>query len=223
MSRIEPSATSSSSGLRTQTPVDRPGPGLNAIRRQVDQALVVEAMDQGYRATFTVEANLSVLPDHFAATPVLPGVCLTQAVLLGGARQLGCGQLRLHQLKVAKFFHIAQPGDTVAIEAKWLDAEAPCRMIKASVTCNDKRLAQFTLIVEPDAANAAGSNGHEPTAAEPTGDDSRGASSPDDVGDGAAGGDGAVDAGGDDEVDAVGDGEVDAGADLGNGERGARS
>jgi len=123
---------------------------MNSIREQIKSMLTVQPRPGGFTAAFKLAADLSILPDHFSNAPILPGVCLVQAVLIGGAIAQGHTNLRLTKLKNAKLMHPIRPGDQVHIEAETTVDPTGQIGIKAKVTGGEKRCAEISLLAIPD-------------------------------------------------------------------------
>jgi 3-hydroxymyristoyl/3-hydroxydecanoyl-(acyl carrier protein) dehydratase len=123
---------------------------MNSIRRQMQSMLSVEPRAGGFRAVLNVTPDLSILPDHFASAPILPAVCLIQAILLAGASVYGHPELRLSTMKNAKLVGPIFPGDSVVIDADTTLASNGQITIKAKVTGNQKRRAEISLTALPD-------------------------------------------------------------------------
>ena len=117
-----------------------------SIREQIRSMLQVEPRDGGYRATLTVDKDFSILPDHFRNSPILPGVCMVQAVLLGAATALGQSDLRMRVLKNAKLMQPVKPGETIFMDANITRMTDGDITIKATLTCNDRRCAEISLL-----------------------------------------------------------------------------
>lgn len=119
---------------------------MNALRQQIRTMLTVEPRDGGFRAVFDVGADLLVLPDHFPGNPILPGICMVQAILVGGAMVRGARDLRLVRLKNAKMMQPVQPGDKVMIESDMTDTGEGEIQLKAKLIVADQKRAEFSLI-----------------------------------------------------------------------------
>ena len=91
-----------------------------------------------------------LLPDHFAAAPIFPGICLIQAVLVAGAQAQGVPDLRLCAVKRAKFQAPAQVGDVVNIDADVSRDEKGGLVIRATLLVSGKKLAQISLVAMAD-------------------------------------------------------------------------
>jgi 3-hydroxymyristoyl/3-hydroxydecanoyl-(acyl carrier protein) dehydratase len=119
---------------------------MNRLREQIRTMLRVEPRDGGFRAMFNVGADLIVLPDHFRDHPILPGICMVQAILLAGAANVGAAELRLHLLKNAKLMQPVEPGDEVIIDADMTPGDGGDFAIKAKLLVNGSRRAEFSLV-----------------------------------------------------------------------------
>ncbi|MGD0541808.1 MAG: hypothetical protein ABSB33_09855 [Tepidisphaeraceae bacterium] len=122
---------------------------MNPVRKQIRSMLRVEERDGGFRAWFDVEASLIVLGDHFPNRPILPGICMIQAVLLAGAVRQGVGDLRVLRLKNAKWLQPVEPGQQVVIDAEMIPASDGEFHVKAKLSISEKRCAEFSLVVRP--------------------------------------------------------------------------
>ena len=107
--------------------------------------LRVEPRDGGFRAVFSVGADLMVLPDHFPGNPILPGICMVQAILVAGTMVKGAADLKLARLKNAKMMQPVQPGDEVVIEADVSEADAG-PAIKSKLLVGEQKRAEFSLV-----------------------------------------------------------------------------
>lgn len=118
---------------------------MNPLREQIRSMLRVEAREGGFRATFNVGADLMVLPDHFRDHPILPGICMVQAILVAGAIARGVPDLRVTRLKNAKLMQPVQPGDEVIIDAEVTPGAQDDLAIKAKLFVGEQRRAEFSL------------------------------------------------------------------------------
>jgi 3-hydroxymyristoyl/3-hydroxydecanoyl-(acyl carrier protein) dehydratase len=127
---------------------------MNSIRAQIKSMLKVEPRAGGFRATLSVAKDLSILPDHFPGAPILPGMCLVQAVLLAAAMIAGVDDLRLVVLKNAKLVGPIFPGEQVIIDADTTTAPDGQITIKAKVFGDEKRRAEISLIARADSVRS---------------------------------------------------------------------
>jgi 3-hydroxymyristoyl/3-hydroxydecanoyl-(acyl carrier protein) dehydratase len=129
---------------------------MNRLRGEIRDMLQVEKRTGGFRAALEVDANLSVLPDHFSDGPILPGICLVQAVLLAGAVSGGVDELRIRVLKTLKLMQPVRPGQRVVIDAEMTPAGGSDLAIKAKLSVGDRRCAEMSLVAFAAAEGAAG-------------------------------------------------------------------
>jgi len=123
---------------------------MTPLRRQLQSMLRVEPREGGFTATFKLDPNLSILPDHFRNAPILPGVCMVQLVLLSAAQSLKLPDLHLRHLKNAKILRPILPNDQVRIEATITPAPDNSFIIKSTFTTESaQRCAEFSLTAGP--------------------------------------------------------------------------
>ncbi len=99
-------------------------------------------------------ARLTFPPDfvgfqgHFPGNPILPGVCLIEAVL--GVLESAYGKpFRLKKIASAKFREPVRPGQPIAIDCASSD-EGPGLKVNARVSCSSGRVAELVLhVTEP--------------------------------------------------------------------------
>ena len=118
---------------------------MTPVRLQIRSMLTLHPGPTGFRALLKVDPGFMLFPDHFPGRPVLPGICLVQAVLLAGEAWLVGTALRLGTLKSAKFLGIVQPGDEVVIEGIATHHDDGSVWIKADLSSRGKRIAQISL------------------------------------------------------------------------------
>ncbi len=118
---------------------------MNPVRLQIRSMLTSQPSPTGFRALLKVDPGFMLFPDHFPGQPVLPGICLVQAVLLAGEAWLGGTALRIGTLKRAKFLGIVRPGDEIVIEGSATRHDDGSVRIKADLSRRGKRIAQVSL------------------------------------------------------------------------------
>jgi 3-hydroxymyristoyl/3-hydroxydecanoyl-(acyl carrier protein) dehydratase len=128
---------------------------MNALRQQLRSLLRVQPHDHGFRAQLTVDPAFSILPDHFPGNPILPGMCMVQAVLLAAAAAQGLPDLRLALLKNAKFLHPVEPGDQVVLDGHIAAASDHNLSIKAKLSVGPRAVAEFSLLARPPEVEGA--------------------------------------------------------------------
>ena len=122
---------------------------MNSMREQIRSRLTVERREDGFRALLNVDSSISVLPDHFPNFPVLPGICLMQAVVIAGAIRHGVEDLRVRSMKKAKMMRPVVPGDQVVIDAEMTAVANRDFLIKAKLSNGESRCAEFSLVAGP--------------------------------------------------------------------------
>lgn len=122
---------------------------ITGVREQLTSMLQTQPRKGGFTATLTVDASLSIFPDHFASGPILPGVCMIQAVLIAAANASGVKEFRLSSLKTAKMTAPVRPGDVVSIDGTLASLAEGKTMIRAKLTCRDQRCAEFSMTALP--------------------------------------------------------------------------
>ncbi len=119
---------------------------MNPLRQQIRSMLRVENREAGFHAVLKVDRSLSVLDDHFPNHPILPGICMIQAVLLAAARRQGVDELHVRSMRNAKLMLPVRPGDEMVIDAQMTPAPDGTVAIKAKLTLAEKRCAEFSLV-----------------------------------------------------------------------------
>lgn len=127
---------------------------MNPTRKQIRSMLTAESREGGFRARFRLDPGFSLLPDHFASQPILPGICMLQAVLLAGASVRQVPDLHLSRLKNSKLLQPVRPGDEVLIDADMTDEGDGDLSIRARLSVADQKRAEFSLIARCAAAGA---------------------------------------------------------------------
>ncbi len=112
------------------------------MKKELTEHIKVEPIAEGtFSAKFCFPASFSGFDGHFPDQPVLPGVCLVQAVLVAVEQALG-QKLELTEIVLAKFFSVSKPDETLT---------AVCRvneeMIRAKISRGDDRIAEIRLKV----------------------------------------------------------------------------
>jgi 3-hydroxymyristoyl/3-hydroxydecanoyl-(acyl carrier protein) dehydratase len=124
---------------------------MNPVRRQIQSMLRTEPRDGGFQAVLKFDGNLSILPDHFPNLPILPGICMLQAVLIAAAEARGVAELRVRHLKNSKLLQPVRPGDELRIDADMSDAPDGDILLKAKLWSADQKRAEFSLIARDGA------------------------------------------------------------------------
>jgi len=113
------------------------------MKKELTEHIKVGPIAEGtFSAELCFPASFSGFDGHFPEQPVLPGVCLVQAVLVA-AEQAMDQKLELAEIVLAKFFSVSQPDETLT---------AVCRvnegMIRAKISRGDDRIAEVRLRID---------------------------------------------------------------------------
>jgi len=84
---------------------------------------------------------------HFPGDPILPGVCMFQSLRIG-LEHAWRAPLRLVEIVSAKFISPSRPGDMLVFTARPCATQGTAITMKTRVTRGDKRVAEFTVILE---------------------------------------------------------------------------
>ncbi len=101
--------------------------------------------DGSCSARLTFPADFIGFQGHFPGNPVLPGVCLVEAVL-GIAERAHGGPLRLERIASAKFREAVRPEQPIAIDCT-SSGDGQQLRIDARVSGADRRVADLVLHV----------------------------------------------------------------------------
>jgi 3-hydroxyacyl-[acyl-carrier-protein] dehydratase len=123
---------------------------VNRLREQIRSLLRVESREGGFRALLQVDPQLIVLPDHFPEFPLLPGICMIQAVLLAGAIRQDVAELHVRRLKNAKFTRPVRPGEQLVIDAEMIPGADGEFAIIATLSTADRPCAELSLVAGQD-------------------------------------------------------------------------
>ncbi len=113
------------------------------MKKEITEHIHIEPIaEDSFSAEFCFPASFSGFDGHFPDQPVLPGVCLVQAVLVAAEQALD-QKLELTEIVLAKFFSVSQPDETLT---------AVCRvneeMIRAKISRGDDRIAEVRLRID---------------------------------------------------------------------------
>lgn len=111
----------------------------NEIKNHID---VDAANKNEFNAEFCFPASFSGFDGHFPQQPVLPGVCLIQAVLCA-AEAAAKTAFALSEIVLAKFASVVLPNETLVARCR-IDDD----MVRAKIFRDDKRVAEIRLRVQ---------------------------------------------------------------------------
>jgi 3-hydroxyacyl-[acyl-carrier-protein] dehydratase len=140
---------------------------MNAVREQIRSSLSTETRAGGFTARFTLQPDFLLLPDHFPAQPIFPGICMLQAVLLAAAAARAVPELHLRRLKNSKLLQPVRPGDEMTIDADMTEGAGGELAIKARLSVAGQKRAEFSLVAASDIASVSLPTNIAPTAGAP--------------------------------------------------------
>ena len=118
---------------------------MNTLRKQLGESLSLTrtAEGGGFSASLVLPDSFVGFQGHFPGSPVVPGVCLIQAVLVAAERVLG-KPLRLDEVKVAKFFSPLLAGQAAEIAGSVVASGANVE-VAATFTSAGRKVAHVSL------------------------------------------------------------------------------
>ncbi len=122
---------------------------MSAVRRAVAaySAGTVVTNNGSCQARLTFPPDFVGFQGHFPGNPVLPGVCLIEAVL--GVLETAHGRAwRLRTVTSAKFREPVRPGQTLEIDCS-SSSEGGGIKVRAQISCVGTRVAEIVLHVTP--------------------------------------------------------------------------
>lgn len=118
---------------------------MNTVRRQIGEAFEMQSQDSdSFQGTLCLNEDFVGYKGHFPDQPVLPGICMIDAVLLAAQEHLG-RNLRIQTVKSAKFYSPARPGDRLTVEGE-VEGEDPEWRISGAITSGNGRVGKIRLI-----------------------------------------------------------------------------
>jgi len=97
-------------------------------------------------ASFIFSQEFTGFQGHFPGRPVLPGVCMIQAVVVMLQVREG-KKIRLKEIVLAKFFSSVSCGEKLIVDCRECMRDSNEILMKASVSNNNKRIAELHLKV----------------------------------------------------------------------------
>jgi 3-hydroxymyristoyl/3-hydroxydecanoyl-(acyl carrier protein) dehydratase len=121
---------------------------MKPYREQIKAMIQMLPRERGFAARWKVARDFAVFPDHFRDFPILPGMCVAQAILLAAGMSKGSTELRLRRLKNAKLTYPVVPGDELLIEGEIGEQGDGLLAVKARITNGERRCAEMTMIAQ---------------------------------------------------------------------------
>lgn len=115
--------------------------------RAIDE--VVRIDDFGITAKKAVSANEPFFAGHFPRYPIFPGVFIIEMVNQAAicfAAQFGGGQLRMTEIRSARFLSQVLPGDALECDCRCtVSTETEILMVDALCRCESRKVASIKL------------------------------------------------------------------------------
>ena len=120
---------------------------MNPLQEHIMRCMSpVESMDGKLVSTFCFSPGFIGFQGHFPDNPVLPGVCIIQAVLVI-LQAYGDRKITLRQVVQAKFFSAVTCGEKCRFECVKQDKGDGEYPVRTFVSCKDEKVAKIDLLV----------------------------------------------------------------------------
>ncbi|MBU0477906.1 hypothetical protein KKC91_05005 [bacterium] len=121
---------------------------MNKLMQEIKQCMfdLAETKKGEVTARFLFPAEFIGFQGHFPDKPVLPGVCKIQAVIVM-LQAWEKGNVRLKEIVLAKFLSPVSPEEEIVFNYSKQTESNGEALIKASVTSQDKKVAELQLKV----------------------------------------------------------------------------
>jgi len=121
---------------------------MSVLREEIDARVsAYENNGETCSGDICFDADFSGFKGHFPGKPIVPGVCMVQAVAVLVARALG-SRVTIAELLQAKFVSVAEPGANVRIVAGYTQRDPLTYLVKASLTLNGEALAKIEFLAD---------------------------------------------------------------------------
>lgn len=97
-------------------------------------------------AVFVFPPDFGGFDGHFPFRAILPGVCITQCVLVMAEKMLG-RPVTMQAIDRAKFFAPVTSNEKLAITCTQQARDDGQILLKVNATCDDKKISQLRLII----------------------------------------------------------------------------
>lgn len=127
---------------------------MSQIREQLKQAMsITPAQDgQSFAAEFAFPPDFVGFQGHFEGNPVVPGVCIIAAVLLGAETTLKC-PLKIARVVSSKFYSPVLPNMRVTMDAAMVTQPAGYQ-VKAGLSSEGRKVAAVSLLLKRQGTGA---------------------------------------------------------------------
>ena len=120
---------------------------MNPLTREIQSYLaeLTSGDDGHWTARFIFPPEFTGFRGHFPGRPVLPGVCMVQAVTTALAARRN-GPVRLQRIVSAKWFAPVTPGAELQFACHERRDETGGVTTRARITCGEVKIADLTLL-----------------------------------------------------------------------------
>ncbi|NCC49798.1 MAG: hypothetical protein EOM20_01150 [Spartobacteria bacterium] len=122
---------------------------MNQIQTEIDACMTQVRMESDHRiqACFRFPSTFAAFNGHFPGHPILPGICMIQAIL-HMLKSCKNKPVHLREILLAKYYNGVQPGDSIDFDCQDTPDTPATATIKAKLTSHGKRIAELKLNVE---------------------------------------------------------------------------
>jgi len=119
---------------------------MNILRQEIRKlmSLPLEKVADGVVTRFSFPEDFTGFKGHFSNNPILPGVCKIQALIVL-AEVINGRAFEMKEIKEAKFFSPVSCNEEVVFEYSENASNEKEVTIKASVSCEDRKIAKMEL------------------------------------------------------------------------------
>jgi len=119
---------------------------MNILRQEIRKCMTLSAKEtaDGVVARFTFPEDFTGFKGHFPSGPILPGVCKIQALIVL-AEVISGRVFEIKEIKEAKFFSPVFCNEEVVFEYSENISDEKEVIIKANVSCADRKIAKMEL------------------------------------------------------------------------------
>jgi 3-hydroxymyristoyl/3-hydroxydecanoyl-(acyl carrier protein) dehydratase len=127
---------------------------VSQIREQLKQAMSITPAPGGeaFAAEFAIPPDFVGFRGHFEGNPVVPGVCIIAAVVLGAETTLKC-PLKIARVVSSKFYSPVLPNLRVVMEAA-IVTQPVGYQVKAGLSSEGRKVAAISLLLKRQGTGA---------------------------------------------------------------------
>ena len=121
---------------------------MNQIQKELETCLleIHAESEQHAQARFRFPATFAGFNGHFPGQPILPGICMIQAVLCL-LKSWKMSPVYLQEIVLAKYYRAVTLKDTLEVDCQLTPDDLASGRILAKLTSHDQRVAELKLSV----------------------------------------------------------------------------